>query len=400
MPSIKLYPYQEVALNKMKNGCILNGSVGTGKSCVSLAYVFTRELNGSIKPWKDPEVKKDIYIITTAKKRDSREWEMECARFDLTKYVKVTIDSWNNIKKYKDIYGSVFIFDEDRVVGKGAWVKAFLKITRKNRWILLSATPGDTYSDYVPIFIANGFYKNRTEFNSKHIIFKPYMPYPVIDHYVGTGLLEKYRRSLLVPMEPPRRNSKERHDILCDYDKEKYKLIWRKRWDPFDNKPIEEPGKLCYLLRRVTNEDPDRVKRLVDLLRINSKVIIFYNFTSELNILRSVANKLNIPIGELNGEKHTDIPKTDRWVYLVQYAAGSDAWNCTETNAMIFYSLNYSYKTMVQASGRIDRLNTPFDTLYYYIFHSLSPIDISIMRALKQKKKFNEKNFLLSGGYT
>ena len=72
---------------------------------------------------------KDLYIITTAKKRDTLEWEGELSPFllstnpDVNLYQnKVVIDSWNNISKYKDITDAFFIFDEQRVVGSGTWV--------------------------------------------------------------------------------------------------------------------------------------------------------------------------------------------------------------------------------------------------------------------------------------
>ena len=161
-----LYDYQMDAVKKMRNGCILNGGVGSGKSRTGLYYYF-KEQGGSMDPdyipMKNP---RDLYIITTAMKRDSLEWEVELTPYLLSKNPevnyyrnKVVIDSWNNIKKYKDIYGAFFIFDEDRVTGKGAWVKTFLNIARKNQWIILSATPGDTWEQYIPVFMANGVHK-------------------------------------------------------------------------------------------------------------------------------------------------------------------------------------------------------------------------------------------------
>lgn len=410
IPNVQLYSYQIEAIRKMHNGCILDGAVGTGKSRTALAYVYLAELQGRLKvnkvgTWTKPTRPKDIYIITTAKKRDSREWENELVPFGLSVDkklsaggVKVIIDSWNNIKNYQKVYGAVFIFDEQRVVGKGAWVKSFLKITRANHWILLSATPGDSYQDYVPVFIANGFYRNRTEFNQKHIIFKPYMNFPVIDHYINTGVLERHRRDILVHMEPPTKNKKQSIDIYCNYDKEKYKRVWKERWDIYNNCPIEETGTLCYLLRRVVNEDGDRIRKLKEILGSHPRVIIFYNFTPELLLLRSIARELGAEVGEWNGEVHSQVPTGERWAYLCQYTAAAEGWNCITTDTIIFYSLNYSYKTMVQAAGRIDRLNTPFPILNYYYLKSRAPIDIAIQRALQQKKKFNEKQFVEGGG--
>lgn len=376
---IELYPEQKDAIRKMHNGCILNGAVGTGKSRTALAYANQKEKG------------KDIYIITTAKKRDSKEWEAEAKPF---RFKTVVIDSWNNIKKYQNIYGCFFIFDEQRVVGSGAWVKSFLKITKKNHWILLSATPGDTWKDYIPVFIANGFYKNRTEFNMKHVIYKPYMNFPVIDRYVDEYELVSQRNQVLVHMRGHRKIKKEKKKITCMYDRIKYKKIFRDRWDVFENKPIEETGKLCYLLRRVVNEDEDRINALKVLLCDHPKVIIFYNYTPELNILRQVAKEMKFDIGEWNGEVHSEVPTSKKWVYLCQYTAASEGWNCITTDTIIFYSLSYSYKAITQAEGRIDRTNSPFNILYYYYLQSTAPIDLAIARALHEKRDFNERSFL------
>lgn len=410
MANVELYDYQIEAVEKMHNGCILAGGVGTGKSRTSLAYIYTKELKGTLKingkgKWTQPKVTKDIYIITTAQKRDTHEWETELGPFGLStdpdisvNGIKVIIDSWNNIKKYTKVYGAIFIFDEDRVTGSGTWVKAFWKICKKNRWIILSATSGDNWKDYEAVFIANGFYKNRRELETKHFIFAPWSKFPKIMDYRNERLLRQHRRDILVPMKTPFKNQKDYKMVNCAYDKVKYRTVWFKRWDIYNNCPIEETGKLCYLIRRVVNEDPDRIQKLTDILKEHPKSIIFYNYTPELGILRHVAKELEMDVGEWNGEVHAPVPTGKRWVYLVQYTAGAMGWNCITTDTIIFYSLNYSYKTMVQAAGRIDRLNTPFKTLHYIYLKSVAPIDLAIMRALKQKKKFNETDFVKGGG--
>ena len=395
----ELYPHQLKALKKMHNGCILCGKVGSGKSRTALAYVYICELGGSLRingegVYTKPELPKDIYIITTAKKRDTLEWDEEVAYFHLPEDIHVTIDSWNNIQKYKNVVGAVFIFDEQRVVGKGAWVKSFLKIAKANHWILLSATPGDKWEDYIPVFLANGFYKNRSQFKAEHMIFKPYLKFPVIDHYVGTKRLKYYADQVLVPMDFEHDIVKHHIDILCEYDKNHYKQAFRDRWDPYENCPIEETGKLCYVLRRVSNDNPSRYSQLREIMKEHSKAIIFYNFTYELIGLRIFFTESGYEIGEWNGEKHTPIPESDKWVYLCQYTAACEGWNAISTDTMIFFSQNYSYKITEQAAGRIDRLNTPFKELYYYYFRSMSPIDIAIRRALKLKQTFNEKIFM------
>lgn len=402
--AIELLDYQLEAIDKMKNGVILCGGVGSGKSLTSLGYYFFKECGADIKlngkgqysPMKKP---KDLYIITTAKKRDSLEWEKECCNFALSgdrkisiSGVKVTIDSWNNIKKYINIYGAFFIFDEQRVVGSGAWVKAFLNITRKNHWVLLSATPGDQWTDYVPVFIANGFFKNKTEFRIKHCVYSRYTKYPKIERYINEKDLKKYRDRILVNMKDNRMTIRHIEFINTEYDQELFRTVFKNRWDPYEECPIQETGKLYYLLRKVVNSDERRISKTLEIINRKDRCIIFYNFSYELELLKKMCEDVNIEYSEWNGKKHQDLPKGERWVYLVQYTAGCEGWNCITSDTIIFYSQSYSYRQTEQAAGRIDRINTPYKDLYYYHLKSTSWIDRAIYHALKRKQNFNEQS--------
>ena len=402
MSGISLYDYQLDAVRRMKNGCILCGGVGSGKSRTALAYYY-QEQGGRLGTdrYVDMQNPRDLYIITTARKRDTKEWGGELVPFllstnpDVAYYKnKVVVDSWNNIGKYKDVYGAFFIFDEQRVVGSGAWVKAFLNIARKNKWILLSATPGDTWSDYIPVFVANGFYKNKTEFTREHIVYRWInKTYPKIDHYVNTGKLIRYRNDILVTMDFNRVTVAHHEDVFCSYDISKYKDASKNRWDPFKDEPIINAAGLCYVWRKIVNTDESRQVALLELFEKHPKMIVFYNFNYELDILREVFGNLACEVGEWNGQIHQPVPTSKQWVYLVQYTAGAEGWNCITTDTIVFYSQNYSYKVMQQAAGRIDRLNTKFVDLYYYHLKSRSGIDLAISRALSQKKNFNEGKY-------
>lgn len=403
---MELRDYQLEAIGKMKNGCILNGGVGSGKSLTSLSYYYLQN-GGSLEflSGKDyipmPNTPKDLYIITTARKRDTFEWEGELSHFllstheDLNKYDnKVIVDSWNNIQKYKDVEDAFFIFDEQRVVGSGAWVKAFLKIAKKNQWILLSATPGDTWSDYIPVFIANGFYKNKTEFMREHAVFSRFSKYPKIEKYIGTGKLIRQRREILVDMKFERETVQHHYDIYVEYDNKLYKDVMKRRWDIWNDEPITNAGGLCYALRKIVNSHESRSTKLLELFETHQKMIVFYNFDYELEILKSLYFGEGVIVAEWNGHKHEPTPTGNQWVYLVQYTAGAEGWNCITTDTIVFYSLNYSYKIMHQSAGRIDRLNTPYKDLHYYYLKSRSGIDLAIERALNDKRKFNESSFI------
>ena len=402
MGGISLFDYQLDAVERMRNGCILCGGVGSGKSRTSLAYYY-KEQGGDLYNNKYVKMKspKDLYIITTARKRDTKEWEGELAYFLLTTNPeiayyknKVVVDSWNNIGKYSDVKDSFFIFDEQRVIGSGAWVKAFLKIARGNNWILLSATPGDTWSDYIPVFIANDFYRNKTEFCREHIVYSRFSKYPKVDRYINTGRLIRLRNRILIDMDFERQTISHHEDIYVKYDISKYKDAIKTRWDPFKNEPIQQASGLCYVLRRIVNSDESRQVALIQLAEKHPKMIVFYNFDYELDILKGLYYGKNVDIAEWNGHAHQPIPDSDRWIYLVQYNAGAEGWNCIRTDTIVFYSQNYSYKTMQQSSGRIDRLNTPYSDLYYYHLKSRSSIDLAISKALGEKKKFNENRWV------
>ena len=403
----KLRKGQLEALEKIRNGSVLCGDTGTGKSLTAIAYYYL--LNGGQRSSLTGGdycymVKKplDLYIITTARKRDTAEWDMELAPFLITKGEdsrvykhKVVIDSWNNIVKYKEIKDSFFIFDEQRVVGKGPWVKSFLKIAKSNRWILLSATPGDNWGDYVPLFLANGFYRTRREFSQEHEIYARFLNYPKVERYVNTKRLEYYRNKILIDMEVKRPATAHHETIPVQFDNQKYKETYKYRFNWWKERPIANAAELCYCLRRIVNSDPSRAAALLELAETHPKIIVFYNFDYEREILLNLGYAPGTAVAEWNGYNHQPIPvESERWVYIVQYTAGAEGWNCIETDTMVFYSQNYGYKVMHQAAGRIDRMNTPYVNLYYYHFKSSSAIDVAIGRALENKKTFNERKFV------
>lgn len=390
----------------MHNGCILKGDVGTGKTHTALGYFYIREAGGSIAingrgSLGDLKRPRDLYIITTAKKRDSLDWERTAADFRLSKArfashggVQVTVDSWNNIKDYDGVKDAFFIFDEQRLVGSGAWVKAFIKIAKQNHWILLSATPGDNWMDYIPVLVANGYYKNRTEFLRRHVVYNNFSKFPKVDHYVETGHLERLRKKIVVDMPYARHTRRHIQNIIVDYNAELFDRAYKKRWHVYEERPIKDVGELFIVMRKIVNSDPSRLGEIMKLIEKHPKLIVFYNFNYELDALRTLGSTLNIPTAEWNGHKHQEIPEGDKWLYLVQYTAGAEGWNCTSTDAIAFYSLNYSYKINEQAKGRIDRLDTPYTDLYYYILRSMAMIDLAILKSLLTKKNFNERSLL------
>lgn len=391
---IELYDHQKKAIEELQTGSILWGGVGSGKSLTAVTYYYVKECGGVFdklidqKPMINP---KDLYIITTARKRDSLDWTRECAHLGV---IPKVVDSWNNIKKYTKVKNAFFIFDEQRVVGSGVWVRSFIKITKSNNWILLSATPGDTWLDYIPVFVANGFYKNRTEFVRNHVVYNSFLHFPKVDKILGTAKLNRLKKKILVKMDYAKPTLSYYKDEIVTFNQKELNQLSKERWNPYTDKPIKSISEMCHAMRRIINTDPSRMVAIKKFITKYQRIIVFYNFNYELDILRTLSDDTDLIVHEYNGHKHEPVPEGSKWVYLVQYTAGMEAWNCIETNVIIFYSLNYSYRVMHQSAGRIDRLNTPFTKLYYHRLRSHALIDKEIVKTLAGKKVFNEKKFV------
>lgn len=400
-------PEQIQAVRQLQNGSILAGGVGSGKTLTSLAWYLTSVCDAaSFKKGGSLAKKKvkgspTLYVITTAKKRDSLEWEEEAARLGLSTDPacsftgsSIVVDSWNNIGKYSDREHAVFFFDEQRASGSGRWVKEFLKITRKNTWLLLSATPGDVWMDYLPVFMAHGFFRTRTEFMEDHVIFDRFAKYPKVKRYIGEAKLQRLRRSILVEMPVERHTTRERETVYCDYDRDLYKWVMKNRMDPWTEEPLRDAGGVCRILRKVVSDNDWRSEQAKRILSSNERVIVFYNYNYELDRILAVAESLELPTAQWNGHRHDAIPGGDRWIYICQYTSAAEGWNCTSTDTVLFWSLNYSWRVTEQCEGRIDRLNTPYSRLKYYFLESHSSIDEAVRRSLSSKKVFNERAFV------
>lgn len=377
---IELYPYQRKAVDRLHNGSVLCGKVGSGKSLTGLFYYMENHID------------KPLYIITVAKKRNDREWHRDFEALG----IDGVVDSWNNIEKYTDVKDAFFIFDEQRAIGYGKWGMAFIHIARKNNWIMLTATPGDVWMDWMCIFIANNFYRNKTDFVDQHVEYNPYSKFPQIRRYHKTDKLERFRKYLAVPMQDFRTTKLNRKYINADFDKDLYKSVVKTRFNPYTEEPIMNASEFTQVLRRIVNTSERRRIHAKQEIVTRDKVIVFYNYTYELDILKEICQELDRAYYQWNGQKHEAIPDAETWVYLVQYTAGAEGWNCITTDTILFYSLNYSYRIMEQSEGRINRVNTSFENLYYVYLKSPASIDDAIERSIRSKKKFNERNWVES----
>lgn len=378
-----LLDHQEDALRRLKNGSVLIGGVGSGKSITALEY-FNRTAP-----------RETVNVVTTAKKRDSGEWYSDALKMSLRCDLRVI--SWNKIFDWADEEGGNFIFDEQRVVGYGYWAQMFIRIAKKNRWLLLTATPADIWMDLLPVFIAHGYFKNKSDFCEQHVMWSRFAKYPKVERYIDEDVLEYYRDKIFVEMPHIKSTIRHEHFVEVDFDLALQRVIYGDRWNPYESQPIKDAGEMIRLLRKAANEDPSRFDKILELMDSHPRLIIFYNHNYELDLLKLLTGTFFqdqlIPVAEWNGHKHEPLPESDRWVYLVQYQAGSEGWNCVDTDTVVFYSLPYSYRNFEQAKGRIDRLNTTYTDLYYHIFKSNAIIDQAIWKNLQKKKNFQVSAF-------
>ena len=191
-----------------------------------------------------------------------------------------------------------------------------------------------------------------------------------------------------------RHTTRVRKTIYCDYDHDLYKWVVKNRMDPWTNEPLRDAGGVCRILRKVVSDNDWRSDETLRLLASHERVIVFYNYDYELERILAVADRDGRPSAQWNGHRHDPVPRGERWIYICQYTSAAEGWNCTDTDTVLFWSLNYSWRVMEQCEGRIDRLNTPYSRLRYYFLESKSSIDEAIRRSLSLKKVFNERAFV------
>lgn len=137
----------------------------------------------------------------------------------------------------------------------------------------------------------------------------------------------------------------------------------------------------------------DKQQAFIDLINsINDRVVVFYNFDSELDTLKTLVK--DRPIAEVNGHTNTEqiYHDNDNCVLFVQYQAGARGLNLQDGNKIIYYSLTLSSDLFEQSKKRIHRIGTKYPC-FYWILQTKDSVEESIYKSLNRQEDYNEELF-------
>lgn len=153
--------------------------------------------------------------------------------------------------------------------------------------------------------------------------------------------------------------------------------------------------KMLYLRQLASQYNSNKIGALKDILEsTEDRVIIFYNFTAELDQMKKVCKELKKPISIINGKvkdlKNYD--SKDNSVTLVQYQAGAMGLNLQKSNKVIYYSLPLASELFEQSKKRTHRIGQTRTCFYYYLITKGS-LEEEILNTLKMRKDYTDQLF-------
>lgn len=151
--------------------------------------------------------------------------------------------------------------------------------------------------------------------------------------------------------------------------------------------------KLLYSRMLCGHFNKEKLSAFEDLLEsTNDRLIVFYNFNSELERLKEICEKFDKPTSEVNGAKHdlTNYNDCDNSVTLVQYQAGSMGINLQLSNKIIYFTPPLSSELFEQSKKRIHRIGQNHPCFYYQL---KCGIEEKIYGTLAMRKDYTDKLF-------
>ncbi|WP_368076685.1 SNF2-related protein [Clostridium tyrobutyricum] len=153
--------------------------------------------------------------------------------------------------------------------------------------------------------------------------------------------------------------------------------------------------KMLYLRQLSSQYNKNKVNQLKDILEsTEDRIIIFYNFNKELEIIKKLCEKLDKPISIINGAVK-DLDNFNQYnnsITLVQYQAGAMGHNLQKSNKIIYFSLPLQSELFEQSKKRIHRIGQEKTCFYWYLITQNS-IEEQIYQTLKERRDYTNKLF-------
>ena len=134
----------------------------------------------------------------------------------------------------------------------------------------------------------------------------------------------------------------------------------------------------------------DALKEILE--STEDRVIIFYNFTKEKDLIVSLSKKLNKPYSVINGETKdlNAYENEDNSITIIQYQAGSMGLNLQKANKIIYFTLPLSSEIFEQSKKRIHRIGQNNACFYYYLI-TKGTIEEKILKTLEMRKDYTNE---------
>ena len=418
---MKLFDYQEEAIENFDTKPLNLSDVGTGKSYMSIGSYVKSECTKLLVICLAPKVLDFVedgeafgLNITALNKGTKKNKEM----LETADQIAISFESsWRLTELLKWVDKNTFIIiDESHKVSvsKSKVTKFVMQLSKKAKHTYLcTATPvsnGKLENWYSQLYIANVFRKPKKEFEQLFVIKQMRqlgsMRFMQITGYQNEHLLQQmiddasvnYKRDKgYLPQDYVYKTKKP-----AMYNKLKKNRIYK---DDYDNiVELDNASNLFNRLRQVSHgflegvskqiskEPFERLEAILETHN-NERVVIFYNYKAEYLMLRMILDKLKRPYGVYNGNlKELDnFKNNENGVVLAQYKSASTGINdFVISNVTIFNSMPLSSTEYLQAKGRTDRHGQEKTPLFYTIVPD-TPIEKKIFETITNGKDFTNE---------
>lgn len=411
---MKLYPYQQRVLEetKDKNRVAYYLDMGLGKTFVGSEKM--KQLNADtnliicqkskIDDWVEHLKKFCPYLVFNLSNKKEFEKFMNLAPH-IQKVGVINYDLIHRRLELLMLKDFTLMLDESSLIQNPSTkrTKTILKLKPSNV-ILLSGTPTDgkyerlwTQAKLLGWSITKKMYFDHYVIEEKRqtaqgIIYTQILGYKNVER-----LKTKFREHGAVFMKteeaielPEQRFEK----VYCETSKD-YKKFMKNKIVEVENKTLVGDRSLTqrlYARQLCGIYSKDKLQKFNDILESTSdRLIVFYNFTEELNQLKQIADKHERPCSLVCGniKRLECFERYANSVTFVQYQAGAMGLNLQKANKIIYYSLPESSALFEQSKKRIHRVGQRNKCLYYILICRNS-VEEKILKALEQRKDFTD----------